>query len=560
MQVLSLPQQDSLVHKAILCPDTPECLIPVNLRLQATNKQRASTLATTIHTSPSNPSVSISYNVLRTGPGPSAKDTFRRTLLESLRQIWKNGATEARFIKLVDVLQRDGCALFAGLIDTSSFTGLIDDYTAIMDNSASHAFLHSFGNLIEHPNFIRNSAFNNAIIHPLLVAMMAYAMGGPVRMTNARGKDTQPISVNAQDNMLHVDNTPFREEYKILLGWERGPPKVPTGQNFTFLPGTHKGNRQVRQLSKDSPAWFTENDSLFNTNESINSLFEFQRNIIGEQDPVVIEVNYPDQPVTALFSAASLVHHRYRNKKGHPRSCVIYAFHLASDHPGALGDFTNSGVPQTMVDLLLGYQDGSESNIDTFCSLLRSTAAAIEDKIDEILNQEHTSCLISTVSLALSGRDLDCWRREVTRAPSASQLKYEDGHFLSFPESNISRDLLVDKLSSAMAFDKHGLLDLIIYQDGHEEIRKPARKSIWTLSKDHIKEVVGSWLPAVEAYNFTIRDVQDPASLQIEAQKVASNIQESFPTVHFDRESIDPHTQRVSSMHQLILDLVCKRV
>ncbi|KAM0541200.1 hypothetical protein ACHAPJ_013340 [Fusarium lateritium] len=310
---------------------------------------------------------------------------------------------------------------------------------------------------------------------------MAYVMGGPVWMTDARGKDTQPISVNAQDNMLHVDNTPFREEFKILLGWERGQPKGPTGQNFTFLPGTHRGNRHVRQLSKDSPAWSTENDSLFNTNESINSLFEFQKDITGEQDPMVIEVKYPDQPVTALFSAGSLVHHRYRNERGYPRSCVIYAFHLASDHPGALVNFANSEVPQTIVDVLLGYQDGSESNIDTFRSLLRSTAAAIEDKISEILNQDHFSRLISTVFLALSGKGLDCWRREVTRAPSASQLKYENGHFLSFPESNIPRDLLVDKLSSAMAFDKHGLLDLIIYQDGHEKIRKPARKSIWTL-------------------------------------------------------------------------------
>ncbi|PNP80351.1 hypothetical protein FNYG_05950 [Fusarium nygamai] len=424
-----------------------------------------------------------------------------------------------------------------------------------MNNSGSHAFLHSFANIIEHPRFIRNPAYKDAIVHPLLVAMMSYAMGGPVRMTDARGKDTQPISVNAQDNMLHVDNTPFREKYKILLGWERGAPKGPTGQNFTFLPGTHKGNRHVRQLSKDFPAWSTENDSLFNTNDSIDNIFEFQKDVTGRQDPTVVEVNYPDQPVTALFSAGSLVHHRYRNERGHDRSCIIYAFHLASDHPGALLDVAEFEQARTLIDALIGYQDGSESGIDVFCSLLCSNACQIEEKIEEIFNQMHQSCLIDTADLALSGNDLARWHQEVTRAPSASQLKYENGHFLSHAEGHIPRSLLVDKLSSAMAFDKHGLLELIIYDDGHEEIRKPARKSIWTLSKDQIRGIVSAWLPAVESYNFTVSDVQSLVVLRAEAERVASHIQDSFPAVCFDRESTHLHDQRVPSMHQLILDL-----
>jgi hypothetical protein len=47
----------------------------------------------------------------------------------------------------------------------------------------------------------------------------------------------------------------------------------------------------------------------------------------------------------------------------------------------------------------------------------------------------------------------------------------------------------VIKLAAAMAYDKHGLLDLIIYIDGHKEIRKPARKSIWTVSRENIAQI-----------------------------------------------------------------------
>ena len=95
-----------------------------------------------------------------------------------------------------------------------------------------------------------------------------------MRITDIRGKDTQPISVNAQDNMLHIDNTPFTEEYKILVGWENGIPRALLGQNFTYLPGTHKGNRHIRLDEFDHP-WSTENESIFLTNEIVDDIFEF---------------------------------------------------------------------------------------------------------------------------------------------------------------------------------------------------------------------------------------------------------------------------------------------
>ncbi|KAB5518702.1 hypothetical protein GE09DRAFT_931562, partial [Coniochaeta sp. 2T2.1] len=385
------------------------------------------------------PTISIAANEFRHGPDVTSKEAFRRSLLQALREGWNDTATEARFIRMVDILQQDGCTIFAGLVDVTSFRRLIDKFTSLMNGTGSRAFLHDFIHLIAHPDFIKNPEFNNSFIHPLLIALMAYAMGVPVRMTAARGKDTQPISVNAQDNMLHVDNAPFREEYKILLGWEKGEVNGPTGQNFTFLPGTQQGNRSIRTDGQSQP-WSTENDSLFITDESIAGVLDFQRDVTG-REPKIVEVEYPDQPITVLFSAGSVVHHRYRTNNGNARSCVITAFHLSSDHPGAMVNTEANETTSSLAELLIGYQNGSES--ETFCALLGSKAADIESKIVEILDESHHSTLVDTAGLALSGQKLDSWRKTVIYAPSATQLKFEAGHYISIADNFVSREVLV---------------------------------------------------------------------------------------------------------------------
>lgn len=550
MKVLQRIEQSPFGQVPGIIPSKSDDLVPVALSITSTDKERAS-LLDSITTKSANPCISLQANEFRHGPDATSKEIFRSTLLRELRKLWQNPATEARFIRLVEVLQRDGCAVFAGMIDVASFQELIDDFSEIMDGSGSHAFLHSFANLIAHPEFLKNTIYNNAIIHPLLIALMSYAMGGPVRMTDARGKDTEPISVNAQDNMLHIDNTPFREEYKILLGWEKGKVKGPTGQNFTFLPGTHKGNRPIR-VDEHSQPWSTENDSLFITDDSIEKVFNFQGSITGIK-PKVVEVEYPEQPITVLFSAGSVVHHRYRNNGGNTRSCVITAFHLASDHPGALIHSGTKAKPQSVADMLLGQQDGTE--VEAFCFLISGQASAIESKILDIFNDKHQSELVETENLILSGEKFDQWREIVINAPSATNLKFEARNYISFADNVIPRELLVEKLAAAMAYDKHGLLDLIIYSDGHEEIRKPARKSVWTMPKDKIAQILASWVSAVEGYKFTTADVQKPELLQENANTIARLIRENFPTVDFTSAGTIDEEVQLSSAHQLIVDL-----
>lgn len=282
-----LQRQDHLVfdqHSQTILSQSND-FVPVGLSLRANAEEQANLLASIISVSTVS-RIGLEANEFRCSPHSKAK--FRQNLMKELRKGWTAVGTEARFIRLVEILQRDGCAIFAGLIDNASFRQLIDEFTSIMSRSGSQAFLHSFAHLTDYPAFFQNAIYSDAVIHPLLIAAVSYAMGGPIRMVDARGKDTQPISVNAQDNMLHIDNTPFREEYKVLLGWERGQVKGPTGQNFTFLPGTHKGNRSIRTDGQAQP-WSTENDSLFITANTIESVFEFQKDITG-CEPKVVEV------------------------------------------------------------------------------------------------------------------------------------------------------------------------------------------------------------------------------------------------------------------------------
>jgi hypothetical protein len=381
--------------------------------------------------------------------------------------------------------------------------------------------------------------------------MLSYTMGGSIRITDARGKDTLPISVNAQDNMLHVDNTPFRQEYKMLMAWEKGHVKGPTGQNFTFLPGTHKATRVVR-FDESSRPWSTENDSVFITPESIQNAFDIQEAATG-QGPTVVEVEYPEQPITAIFNASSLVHHRYRNNNGNARSCVIAAFHLASEYPGSLLGGERDPEPQTLADMLMGHLDGTES--EHFCSVISREASSIESKISEILDEKHHSQLVDFSSLTLRGARLEHWRKTTIHAPSATRLKLDNGLSLRNDGNFISRTSLVEKLAAAMAYDKHGLLDLILYEDGHEEIRKPARKSIFTMPHERIVEIVAEWLPALEGYSFSLADVVAPAQLQTRARDFASWLKTSFPTVDFCVEGNSKEQRRLSSAHQLIVDL-----
>jgi hypothetical protein len=434
------------------------------------------------------------------------KEKFRKKLIAILHEsVAKNlGKSSAdkiitAFKKLAADMDTNGAIIFGNMIHLANFQELIKIYSEKLSTDGSKSWIHSYINFGNHPDFLSNQTVNGAFAHPLLIALISHAAGGPIRMVDARGKDAEPLAVQAQDNMLHIDNTPFRKEYKIILTWERGKPSGPKGQNFVFIPGTHKGVRNCF-VSQDGNAWSTEDGSIFTSEKSVQKIFDMQEKILPGQSPSVVEASHPTMPLTTLFEAGALVHHRYRTKeKNIPRSCIIVAFHRAQDNPGQLLDkdhldkVTEKG---SLIHLLMGkHSDNTEA---AFMTAISSNGTIIADKIRELSQPESTnsietkanndsengSRLISFSNRILDNTELNTWKATVTAAPTVEAIKINNAFF------HLGDTLTHALLTEMMKYDKHGPLDLILYGDGHEEIRKWARNRIREMSPTQLENRV----------------------------------------------------------------------
>lgn len=408
------------------------------------------------------------------------KESFKQHLLDTLYQKFVDefGAIHAKqligqFKLLAENIEQDGAITLGNVINYDAFSELIAHYDERLATDGSQSWIHSYINLGNYPDFLSHPKFHQAFLHPLLVALIAYSSGGPIRIVDARGKDAEPLTVQAQDNMLHIDNTPFRQEFKIILTWERGKVSGPKGQNFVFIPGTHKGLRNC-QVSASGQAWSTEDGSIFTTSNAIDRIFALQEKILPGQSPAVVEVTHPDMPLTTLFRAGELIHHRYRTKeKNVPRSCVILAFHRAEDNPGQFLDKSLlQGTEQmSLPHLLMG--PSSYISEETFLKVLANNSEHIADTLKQIntISAENTA-ILSYKSRTLNRDELLQWKSIVTGAPTVEDIKKQAA--LVKLNTPLSKDLLLEM----MKYDKHGPLDLILYEDGHEEIRKWARNRI----------------------------------------------------------------------------------
>jgi hypothetical protein len=287
--------------------------------------------------------------------------------------------------------------------------------------------------------------------------------------------------------------------------------------------------------------------------EAVDGLFAFQKEV-DAMDPTVVEVHYPDKPISVLFPAGSLVHHRYRTEHGNARSCIIAAFHLVDDSPGAM---IQSDVPRTLDELLLGYQDNDTS--ERFMSLLLAECSKIEDAILAISDPSAYMTLVDTSKLIMGKSALRKSRENVVNAPSSSSVKLSRRLFRFTTNDCVCLEPLIERLASAMSFDKHGLLDLILYEDGHEEIRKPARRQIISMPTETISRRLAPWSEILEEPSFASSRVLPPAELQSAAHEILGLIarQSDIPvcaTEHREACSVrdDPLFR---SFLQLLVDL-----
>ncbi|MBS0615498.1 MAG: hypothetical protein JSR58_02980 [Verrucomicrobia bacterium] len=486
------------------------------------------------------------------------KNQYRAQLVAELETKWvktlgpeKGKKMTQKFVELASHLDDNGALVLGAILSSKDFQKLIEAYSSILVGSGSKSWIHAYVNLANHPDFLTNKEFNAAFMHPLLIALVSHRVGGPVRIVDVRGKDAEPISVLAQDNMLHIDNTPFNDEYKIILVWERGKPSGPKGQNFVFLPGTHKGARQC-MVGNEGP-WSSENASIFTTPESVEKVLTFQESIYGKR--AVVELTHDTKPLTTLFGAGSLVHHRHRTNEGLARSCMILAFHRTEDNQGQLIDqkYVAKETDELFTLLLTDQRNKKEG----------AFIAALLEKTDEMADimlalQTGTTDVEEIVPSAreLKGQEIEQWKKVCTIAPTVEEKKSQ-ASVVPLGKS-MDHDTFVESIGNMMVYDKHGPLDLILYPDAHEEIRKWARNQIREKNINLLKsQLQDTWSEAITTPSET--DLLSPIELQKLANELASIAVNKAKTntagaLLQKGEKISP-ADAYRSVHQLLLNL-----
>jgi hypothetical protein len=479
---------------------------------------------------------------------------LRNTLLNAWKEKYGDDKSQeilAHFNQLSTMIQDDGAVVFGDLIDRGAFGRLVENYDELMRRDGSQSLLHSYANLRNQPDFLANKEFNGAFFHPLAIALISEKVGGAVRVVDARAKDAGPISVRAQDNMLHIDNTPYRDEYKVLVTWEKGKASGPRGQNFVFLPGTHLGVRD--SLIGPHGPYSTENGSIFIHEEDVRQAFSFQQQVRPGGNEVV-EIQDTERPLTTVFPSGSLVHHRMRTEDGHPRSGLIIAFHRASDSPGEfIGNYQQDNT-HDLERALFGYQD---ANSDTeFREMLSTYATAIAAKVEELFTDAAPATVIDQKTKTLTPNEMDEWYKIATDAPTVEDIKGRAGYFPLGDKLSYSEFL---KLlgSEMMIHDKHGPIDMILYADGHEEPRKWARNRIREMRSDVLQERLDGWSEQIRQP--AVADLLTPDQMDAITDRLAEIANNVSPEER-EKGSLEP-IERITpeeayrSVEQLIIDL-----
>ncbi len=488
------------------------------------------------------------------------KTLFQKKLLTALQDEWSKffGPEDAkamirRFTSLAHDLEENGAIFLGSLISKDKFKKLISRYSGILSQSGNESWIHNFVNLAHHVEFLADTEFNEAFLHPLFLALISYQIGGPIRMIDARAKNAEALSVIASDNMLHIDNTPFCNEFKVILTWEKDQPSGPKGQNLVFLPGTNKGVRNFF-TSKEGACWSTENCSIFTNNESVDSVLAFQKKVRGSEIPAIVEVTHDEKPLTTIFDAASVVHHRCRSLHKLPRSCIILAFHRNKDNLGQLIASEDLKHCNTLTRRILGYQSsGLSGSVDEFLQALVEQVDPIAGLINDLYSDESTSEVISMDVLKIPENEIVNWKETVTAAPNVEQKKVDEKVIPL--HKKLTHPDFIEMVNTMMQCDKYGPLDLILYSDNHEEIRKWARNKVREIKSETLKERLDlEWA----------RVVQQPSLAQLltpqECQAYSYQLADTAGKLHqaakaVEKPNMDNHKHACSSIQQLFLDL-----
>lgn len=248
-------------------------------------------------------------------------------------------------------------------------------------------------------------------------------------------------------------------------------------------------------VNEDGVPWSSENASIFTTPDSIRKVFDAQRQLGGQDHPTVIEVTDSERPLSGVFAAGSLVHHRFRTASGSARSCIILVFHRVADNPGRMVSDVEDSSDVSLSELLTrGVPD------ESYQQRFIATLCAAADEIAELLLKWKKTPQ-RPVSLPLQTKQIDGarfeeWISAATEAPEVREIRNRE---LTIPYGEVlSAEEFFDLIWRLMRFDKHGPLDLILYHDNREEPRKWARNLIREMSADRLYERLLGWLADIQ--------------------------------------------------------------
>ncbi|MDG4809273.1 hypothetical protein O7634_21195 [Micromonospora sp. WMMD1120] len=382
------------------------------------------------------------------------------------------------FASLRDNLAAEGALSFAGLVPSERFDAARRAYDAAIDARGSRGSLHSYLNVADVGSLIDDPGFRESFAHPLLVALVAYALGGPVKIIDLRAKDTQPIDVVARDNTLHVDNSPFMDEFKVIVTWTMGSGRGPSGQGLTYLPRT---NQLLRQCFTDDAGnvWSDEDSCIFPSRDRVDEALAAQARFFDDGLPRVVHLQDLAAPCHTIFAASRLVHHRYRTSAGGPRSAIMAAFHRTDEGTGFLGV---GDVPGSALDrFLLAGGDGRP-----FLDLLADESPRIVAALRAAASRP--GFVVDPDRHLLRDDRLRTWYERQSAGVSLDRLRRASLATAVEDDASVLRRLVL-----RMQYDLQGALNMPLYVDLREEVRKRARIVIREMTAEHIRDIVARY-------------------------------------------------------------------
>ncbi|MFJ5542534.1 hypothetical protein [Micromonospora chalcea] len=380
------------------------------------------------------------------------------------------------FRSLTAALHAEGALSFTGLLPEERFTGARQAYDDAMRAGGSRGSLHNYLNVADTRQLLDHPDFRETFTHPLLVVLVAYALGGPVRIIDLRAKDTHPVDVVARDNTLHVDNSPFMDEFKVIVTWRTGTGQGPSGQGLTYLPRT---NRLLRQcvVDDDGDVRSDEDACIFPTQARVDEALAAQARFFADRQPHVVHLKDLPAPCHTIFAASRLVHHRYRTSAGGPRSAVMASFHRTDEGTGFLGvaDLAGSGLDR----FLLTGEGGA-----SFLELVRAESARIVTALERAARP--SGLVVTPERHLLRGDDLRVWYARQSAGVSLDRLRTA-----GLADSRVRGTSEMRRLVLRMQYDLQGALNMPLYADLREEVRKRARIVIREMAPEHIREILG---------------------------------------------------------------------